>query len=54
MHKYWSQWDKEELDSMDGIELDDLIDELDCDEEREVEDHPISLWSLGMSYKDFM
>lgn len=58
---YWSQWSREELDSMHGIEPSDYRDdELDPSDYMDDEDHddehdePLTLESLGMSWRDFM
>lgn len=59
---YWSQWSSEEIDSMHGIEPEDCRDEEELDpsdymdeqEDDEEYDEPVSMESLGMSWRDFM
>lgn len=52
---YWSQWDKEELDSLQGIEREDVDREMKVDERVDgcsCGSHCMDC--LGMSWKDFM
>ena len=64
---YWSQWSKQELDSMHGIEPEDYQDEdVDYDEEEGCKEGECScsccaknpcgncMDCLGMSWSDFM
>ncbi len=56
MSAYWSQWDYSEL--MDWVgEVDDEVTDGDFEESFTEEDEycmPLSLDSLGMSWRDFM
>jgi hypothetical protein len=56
MNQYYSQWNQIELNSMHGIEFEDEDhdDDHDDDQNEDQVDHEISLWSLGMSERDFM
>lgn len=62
---YWSQWDKADLDSWQGIEPCQDDDEDDCHEERDEDDEECSyccdrspcgncMDCLGLSWRDFM
>ena len=59
MTAYWSQFSKQEIDSMHGIEPEDYDDETDVDydeDETETEQHCCGncMDCLGMSWRDFM
>jgi hypothetical protein len=57
---YWSQWDHEEIMSMQGIELSDYHEEnTDHNNDREAEEDKCfsssdCMETLGLSWKDFM
>lgn len=55
---YWSQWDKSDLDSWQGKDIEEDEEEIDDDIEPEIE-HGCScgyhcMDCLGMSWRDFM
>lgn len=65
MRSYWSQWSKQELDSMHGIEPEDYEDEDEDFDETEDEEEECTcccaknpcgncMDCLGMSWSDFM
>lgn len=59
MTAYWSQFNKQEIDSMHGIEPEDYDDETNVDydeDETETEKHCCGncMDCLGMSWRDFM